>query len=102
MASTAIINKVKTDLRIVHTALDGDIADNIDACLADLRICGVTYPVDDDPAILNLIKLWSRAAYSDDTAKQDAYMARYNAMKATLMMAAGYGAPSEEGGEANG
>lgn len=102
MTRASIVNKVKTDLRISHTALDGDISDSIEACLADLRICGVTLPDEEDPAILNLIKLWSRAAYTDDTAKQEVYMARYNAMKATLMMASGYGDLPDDGGDANG
>lgn len=98
MASQITIDKVKTDLRISHNAMDEDIMDTIDACLQDLRICGVDHPEETDPAILNAIKLWTRAAYTDDTSKAAAYTERYNAMKATLMMAEGYGWEGDQNG----
>ena len=90
MAANEIIVKVKTDLRITHTALDADIADMVDACEEDLRMVGVKIVEPLDATILAAIKLYCRAAYTDDTGKAEAYMARYNAMKATLMMAKGY------------
>lgn len=96
MASTATIEKIKTDLRISHTALDGDISDTIDACLADLVIVGVDAPDETDTTILAAVKLYCRAAYTDDQAKATAYMERYNALKATLMMAEGYGGVADE------
>lgn len=90
MAANEIIAKVKTDLRITHTALDVDISDMVDACVEDLRIVGVQVVEPPDVTILAAIKLYCRAAYTDDTGKAEAYMARYNAMKATLMMAKEY------------
>ena len=91
MATVKTVEKVKTDLRIRHSQLDDDIIDQIDACLHDLEICGVIDPSEDDVTILNAIKLYVRAHYTDDTAKAAAYMERYNDMKGTLMMAEGYG-----------
>ena len=96
MASAVTLAKVKTDLRISHMELDGDIRDTIDAGLADLAICGVTNAGEDDPAILSALKLYCRAAYTDDTDKAAAYLIRYNAMKGTLMMATGYGGDDNE------
>lgn len=90
MAAIETILKIKTDLRISHTALDDDLADQIDACLQDLRVCGVSLPDESDPLVLNALKLWSRANYTGDTAKAAAYMQRYDALKACLMMAEGY------------
>lgn len=90
MATPKIVEKVKTDLRITHTALDGDISDTVDACVEDLHIVGVQVTEPPDAAILAAIKLYCRAAYTDDTDKAEAYMTRYNAMKATLMMAKEY------------
>lgn len=87
----ATLEKIKTDLRISHSVLDGDLSDTVDACLADLKICGVASPDETDPAILAAVKLYCRAATTDDTGKADAYMERYNSLKATLMMAEGYG-----------
>lgn len=89
MANT-ILAKIKLALRIKHDALDGDIQADIDACLADLKAMGVVYADDTDPLIFAAVKLWCKAAYTDDTAKGAEYMNRYNAMKASLMMAEGY------------
>jgi hypothetical protein len=43
-----------------------------------------------DPLILNAVKLFCKAAYTDDTEKAAAYQARYDALKSCLMMASGY------------
>lgn len=86
------LDKIKINLRISHTVLDDDLADTISACLADLRVCGVFDPQTDDPLILNAIKLYCRAEYTDDTSKAAAYKERYDALKSCLMMASEYGA----------
>lgn len=88
--------KIKTSLRIKHNALDGDVTDTIEACLADLTICGLKEPKADDPIILNAIKLYCRAEYTDDTGKAAAYKERYDALKSCLMVAAGYGGEAME------
>ena len=92
-----LLLKVKTNLRIRHTVLDDDVVDTIEACLADLKVCGVKGPVQDDPRdldplILNAVKLYCKVAFTDDTDKAAAYQARYDALKSCLMMAEGYGA----------
>ncbi len=86
-----LLNKVKTSLRISHNVLDDDLTDTIEACLADLEICGVKDPKQSDKLILNAVKLFCKAAYTDDTGKAAAYQARYDALKSCLMMAEGYG-----------
>jgi hypothetical protein len=90
-----LLLKIKNSLRIKHTALDDDVTDSIAACLADLHVCGVQEPaVGDpqelDPLILNAVKLYCKAEYTDDTEKAAAYLERYNGLKACLMMAEGY------------
>ena len=89
--ATDTLNKIKLALRISHTKLDEDIQADIDACLADLEICGVVYAGDDDPLIFNAIKLWCRSLYTDDPAKGAQILERYESLKACLMMAEGYG-----------
>lgn len=84
------LQKIKTSLRISHAALDEDIADTIGAAMADLKVCGVTAKDATDPLVLNAVKLYCKAAYTDDTGKAAAYMERYNALKACLMMAGDY------------
>lgn len=88
---TDALTKIKLALRIKHDALDDDIQADIDACLGDLRLCGVVFAEDDDPLIFNAIKLYCRSIYTDDTTKGAEYLRRYEALKSCLMMAEGYG-----------
>ena len=85
------LENIKLAIRISHSKLDDDIQANIEACMADLRICGVVYAVESDPLILNAIKLYCRALYTDDTLKASEYMRRYESLKACLIVAEGYG-----------
>jgi hypothetical protein len=71
------------------------VTDSIAACLADLHVCGVQEPdagdpQELDPLILNAVKLYCKAEYTDDPAKAAAYLERYNGLKSCLMMAGGY------------
>ena len=89
------LNKIKQGLRITHTKLDEDIQADIAAGIADLRAVGIVYADETDPLIFNAIKLWCRSLYTDDTTKAAEYLKRYEALKACLMMAEGYGRPKE-------
>lgn len=91
MAENETLARVKLALRTSHTKLDEDILADIDACLADLRLCGIIDPLETDPLIFNAIKLYCRAQYTDDVAKGAEYLRRYESLKACLMMAEGYG-----------
>jgi hypothetical protein len=93
---TLTIIKIKQGLRISHDKLDDDIEADIEACRADLRLAGVVYAEEGDPLIFNAIKLWCRSLYTDDPVKSTEYFKRYEALKASLMMAEGYGYPREE------
>lgn len=86
-----LLEKVKKSLRLSHNKLDDDLLDEIEACLADLEVCGVVYAAPTDPLIVNAVKLFCRAANADDTAKSAEWMRRYEALKSCLMMADGYG-----------
>ena len=85
------LDKIKLALRISHTKLDDDIQASIDACLADLRLAGVTHKGEEDPLILNAIKLYCRADHTDDPVKATAWRQAYNELKSSLMVAKGYG-----------
>ena len=85
------LEKIKQGLRTTHSKLDEDIQADIDACLADLRLAGVTFKGEEDPLIFNAIKLWCRSLYTDDAAKGAEYLRRYEALKGSLKMAEGYG-----------
>ena len=85
------LGKLKLALRISHNKLDEDIQSDIDACLADLTACGVINPQTSDPLIYNAVKLFLRSSYTDVTDKSAEYLKRYEALKACLSMAEGYG-----------
>lgn len=91
-----VVSKIKQGLRVSHNKLDADILADIEACLADLRVCGIIEPQVSDPLIYNAIKLYCRSLYTDDVAKGAEYLRRYEAMKSCLMMAEGYGHKSGE------
>lgn len=91
MAFDKTLAKIKLSLRTSHRKLDEDILADIDACLADLKVCGITHAGEDDPLIFNAIKLYCRSLYTDDVVKGAAYLERYEKLKASLMMAEGYG-----------
>lgn len=85
-----LLYKVKTSLRISHNALDEDLSDTVSSCLADLQVCGVQVTNQNDPLILNAIKLYCRKEFTDDTAKAAEYQKRYDSLKSCLMMAEQY------------
>ena len=99
-----LLAKIKTSLRISHTALDDDVADTISACLDDLQVCGVreemlSPDIELAPLILTAVKLYCKADYTDDPIKAARYKEGYDQLKACLMMSEGYGykeAPADE------
>jgi hypothetical protein len=91
MAEYSTLYKIRLALRRSHTKLDEDLQADIDACLADLRACGVIHASEDDPLIYNAIKLYCRSLDTDDPTKAAEWLRRYEALKSCLMMAEGYG-----------
>ena len=86
-----LLEKVKLALRIKHTALDDDIADNIQACLLDLQVHGVVHKGAEDQLIQNAVKLYCKAEYTDDPAKAEKFGQRYKELRDCLRAAEGYG-----------
>jgi len=90
-----LLEKVKLSIRRSHSKLDDDLLDEINECLADLKVCGVVYAETTDPLIVNAVKLYCRSTNADDPAKSAEWLRRYEALKACLMMADGYGREAE-------
>jgi hypothetical protein len=84
-----MLEKVKKDLRIVHTMMDGDIQDNINACLLDLERVGVTLIDDTDALIVKAIKLYCRWQYNFEN-QADRYMQAYSALRDALSLCGDY------------
>lgn len=86
-----VLDRIKIAVRISHDKLDDDIQSDIDACLADLEQHGIIGDVDRDPLIFSTVKLYCKAAYTDDVTKGAEYLRRYEALRDSLKMAAGNG-----------
>lgn len=92
------LDKVKKSIRRTHDKLDDDLRDEIEGCLADLKVHGITHKDDTDPLILNAVKLWCKAATAPDTIKAAEYHQRYTALRDSLKVAKGYGWRSDSDG----
>lgn len=89
------LEKIKLALRRSHDKLDADLQADIDAALADLRLVGITHAGEEDPLILNAVKLYCRSTNTDDPTKAAEWLRRYEELKACLMLAEGYGWKAE-------
>lgn len=98
-----LISQIKADRGISHCYRDFTIHEAINACLDDLEMAGVRtkrpsapddgefseqYPL--PSLILNAVKLYCRSELTDDPKESADWMARYDSLKASLMMASEY------------
>lgn len=85
----ALLDKVKTALRVSGTTFDDEVADLIEAAKADLQ--GVGVKVDDtDPLHRQAIVCFCKARYGyEDPNMMDRYWAAYEAHKVHLAVRAG-------------
>lgn len=94
--ASEILLKVKRTIGISHNKKDDDILDDIEACLADLRACGILDPQETDSLVLRAIKLYCKGHYTEDPAKSAQYLERYDALKGALQSTTGYGFATED------
>lgn len=90
--AVTLLEKVKSSLRIDDTFLDIDIQDNIDACEADMQLCGIlpSKIVDTDPLILRAIKTYCKSEYSSDDKESEKYRRAYEMLRDHLSMSIDY------------
>ena len=85
----ALIDKVKTALRVSSTAFDGEVVDLIDAAKADLQGAGVRV-VDADPLHQQAIVCFCKSRFGyEDPQQADRYWAAYEQHKIHLAIVAG-------------
>lgn len=84
-----MLDRIKTDLRISHNALDDDIQSNIDASLLDLGIAGVENRDVDDALIQKAVSLYCRWQY-DYGGKAEQYEKAYINLKSALSLSGDY------------
>lgn len=83
-----MLESVKTDLRISHSKLDGDILENINAARLDMKRLGVDADLDND-LVKKAIKLYVRWQYNFEN-QADRYMNAYQDMILVMSMAKDY------------
>lgn len=93
----ALLDKVKTALRVSGTAFDGEISDLISAAKCDLQGAGVR--VDDtDPLHQQAIICFCKARYGyEDPQQADRYWAAYEQHKIHLAIRAGVSDTADDG-----
>lgn len=85
----ALIDDVKTALRISHTKLDADITDTIAAGKKDLSIAGVAVISDDDQLTAQAIKMYCRYVYNYQ-GQSERWERAYTALKQALALCGDY------------
>lgn len=86
-----ILDKVRLALRRTTDAFDGEIEDDINACLKDLQIVGITNTETTDAMIIKAVKVYCKMYSNDVTDGEfDRLKKSYDELKAQLQMATGY------------
>ncbi len=84
-----MLDKVKLSLRITHSALDGDILEQIEACKKDLQREGVTSLNGDDFLILQAVKLYVKWHLNYEN-EGERYRDAYNNLAQSLSLCGDY------------
>ena len=85
-----MLDKIKKSLRISHSKLDEDIQANINACLLDLTIAGVTAKAEDE-LIIQAVKLYCKWQF-DFCGGADRFEKAYYNLKMALALNGDYSA----------
>ena len=84
------LNAVKLSLGVSHNKKDVIFNGSIQACLKDLRTCGIVHAGEDDPLVQLAIQLYCHSLYDPDTQRRVEFKARYDDLKGAMMGATGY------------
>jgi len=86
-----ILDKVRLALRRSTDAFDSEIEDDINACLKDLEIAGVTNTERTDSLVIKAVKVYCKMYSNDVTDGEfDRLKKSYDELKAQLQMSTGY------------
>lgn len=84
-----INEQVRLALRIVSTAFDSEIANDIAACLIDLARVGIVETQTTDPIIIRLCELYTKAAFNFE-GEGDRYQTAYEFMRDGISLSGDY------------
>lgn len=86
----ALIDKVRTRLRITHTHLDDDIQDLINAAKLELMIVGVNKLDEEDPLIIQAISTYCKAEFGLNNKEADRLRAAFESLRNHLSLVEEY------------
>lgn len=85
-----MLAKLKTALRIGHSALDEDILNNVDACLLDMKRVGVdTSDYEHDALLQKCIELYCKSVYNF-AGKGEAFQKAYESTRDAISLCGDY------------
>ena len=93
---TDILARVKLGIRRTHDKLDSDLQADINACLQDMKMRGITKLDPSDELVFAAVKLYCRSTTAEDPAKGALYFERYEALRDSMSLSSEYTAPIKE------
>ena len=85
-----MLESIKLALRIKSSAFDLEILDLINAAKLDLRLSGVIKINEEDPLILQAVKIYCKANFGLDNKDSEKYQASYDLLKQHLSLCGDY------------
>jgi len=86
----ALIDDIKTALRISNTAFDSEISDLISAAKKDLELSGILNVDETDPLIKRAITVYVKANFGWNNPDSEKLQQSYNMLKAHLSLSQEY------------
>ena len=85
-----MLEKIKSSLRVKSNSLNSEIQDLIDSAKLDLKISGVTKIDEEDPLIIQAIKIYCKANFGLDNKYSEKYQKSYDMLKQHLSLCGEY------------
>lgn len=85
-----MLEKIKSSLRVKSNSLNSEIQDLIDSAKLDLKILGVTKIDEEDPLIIQAIKIYCKANFGLDNKDSEKYQKSYDMLKQHLSLCGEY------------
>jgi len=85
-----MLESMKLALRIKSSAFDLEILDLINAAKLDLRLSGIIKINEEDPLILQAVKIYCKANFGLDNKDSEKYQASYESLKQHLSLCGDY------------
>ena len=94
----ALVDDVKTALRISHTKLDGEIQATIDAAKAEMARAGIVESAiaDTDPLIVDAVKVYCKYVFAADEKRREGFFQSWQYQLDCLRKSSDYAEVTED------